>query len=460
MQVSLSNFGHYFRTDQWLFRGLTKKFEAGEVYGLVGPSGSGKSTLLSLIAGWVPAVEGHVSIQGECLSWVAIEKYGRTKGHAIRHEKMQEVAPGLNINTSRNIQIVPQTLVVRSYGGSTALVTMLPLTDRYGRTAKDLRISLTDRCNLRCTYCMPEEGLTWLNKDTVMSADEVTRLARIAIHTLGIERIRLTGGEPLLRHDLIHIVSRLRQISTDAGRNIDIALTTNGLSLEKHAEKLAKAGLSRVNVSLDALSQESYFSLTRRQRIDDVLRGLEAAHQAGLTPIKINAVALPSNLAEIPALLRMCLNKGWQLRVIEHMPLGPRETWNTSILVTAEHVRQHLREKGFHLHELPREDGRPAQLWHVAGNTDHPEGTIGIIASMSTPFCGDCDRTRLTADGVMISCLFGGANVDLLTPMRSGATDQDIIELWRHTMWNKPRAHGSDDGIVGRPERTMSAIGG
>ena len=344
------------------------------------------------------------------------------------------------------------------------------LVDRYGRTVRDLRLSITDRCNLRCTYCMPAQGLQWLPTPDLLTTAELARLGRIAVERLGVERIRLTGGEPLLRRDLEEIIGSLSALRTSTGVKPDIALTTNGLGLEKRAAGLRAAGLDRVNVSIDSLDPQDYAAITRRDRLADVLTGIAGAQEAGLDPIKVNAVAVPTTVEErAPRLLVECLRRGWQLRFIEHMPLGPRETWSSQDVVGVDQILGVLREAGFSLTEVGRPDRRPAALWRVAaGSTsgqDHPAGTVGVIASVTAPFCSDCDRTRVTADGRLMTCLFSSTETDMRGPMRAGADDDELIRIWSRATWGKPRAHGSDspqtegDGFA-RPQRTMSAIGG
>ena len=344
------------------------------------------------------------------------------------------------------------------------------LVDRYGRTVRDLRLSITDRCNLRCTYCMPAQGLQWLPTPDLLTTAELTRLGRIAVERLGVERIRLTGGEPLMRRDLEEIVGALSALRTSAGAKPDIALTTNGLGLEKRAAGLRAAGLDRVNISIDSLDPQDYAAITRRDRLADVLTGIAGAQEAGLDPIKVNAVAVPTTVEErAPRLLVECLRRGWQLRFIEHMPLGPRETWSSQDVVGVDQILEVLREAGFTLTEVGRPDRRPAALWRVAAGRaagqEHPAGTVGVIASVTAPFCSDCDRTRITADGRLMTCLFSSTETDLRGPMRAGADDDELIRIWAGATWGKPRAHGSDsphtesDGFA-RPQRTMSAIGG
>ena len=343
------------------------------------------------------------------------------------------------------------------------------LTDRYGRTVRDLRLSITDRCNLRCTYCMPAQGLEWLPTPDLLTTAELTRLGRLAVERLGVERIRLTGGEPLLRRDLEEVIASLATLRTTSGGKPDIALTTNGLGLEKRAGALRKAGLGRVNVSIDSLDPQDYAAITRRDRLTDVLAGIAGAQEAGLDPIKVNAVVMPATVEErAPRLLAECLRRGWQLRFIEHMPLGPRETWRSQDVVGAQQVLATLRRAGFALTEAGRPDRRPAALWRVAAGThggqEHPAGSVGIIASVTAPFCSDCDRTRITADGRLMTCLFSSTETDLRGPMRAGADDDELIRIWAGATWLKPRAHGSDETPgsehFARPQRTMSAIGG
>ena len=343
------------------------------------------------------------------------------------------------------------------------------LTDRYGRTVRDLRLSITDRCNLRCTYCMPAQGLEWLPTPDLLTTAELTRLGRLAVERLGVERIRLTGGEPLLRRDLEEVIASLATLRTTSGGKPDIALTTNGLGLEKRAVALRKAGLGRVNVSIDSLDPQDYAAITRRDRLTDVLAGIAGAQEAGLDPIKVNAVVMPATVEErAPRLLAECLRRGWQLRFIEHMPLGPRETWRSQDVVGAQQVLATLRRAGFTLTKAGRPDRRPAALWRVAAGThggqEHPAGSVGIIASVTAPFCSDCDRTRITADGRLMTCLFSSTETDLRGPMRAGADDDELIRIWAGATWLKPRAHGSDEPPgsehFSRPQRTMSAIGG
>ncbi|MDO5677847.1 MAG: GTP 3',8-cyclase MoaA [Propionibacteriaceae bacterium] len=331
------------------------------------------------------------------------------------------------------------------------------LMDGYGRTARDLRVSLTDRCNLRCTYCMPAEGLVWQPVEETLTDDEMARVIRIAVERLGITKIRFTGGEPLLRGGLEGIVAAAAALTPRP----ELALTTNGLGLDKRVEALAAAGLDRVNVSLDSLDPQRYAQLARRDRLADVLTGIEAADRVGLRPVKVNSVIMRGiNEIDIVPLARFCLERGYELRFIEQMPLGPKGEWDRDGMVTAVEILGALRER-FKL--SPAEEARgaaPAQLWDVAADDAQPGGRIGVIASVTHPFCGDCDRTRITADGQVRTCLFSRTETDIRSILRGGGTDDDVVAAWTGAHRGKPRAHGIDeDGFV-QPERTMSAIGG
>lgn len=327
------------------------------------------------------------------------------------------------------------------------------LVDQYGRVAKDLRISLTDRCNLRCQYCMPAEGLDWLPKPEILTDDEVVRLIGIGVEHLGIEDIRFTGGEPLIRRGLVDIVTRTAQMSPRP----KMAVTTNALGLEKSAFALAEAGLDRVNVSLDTIRPDTFRAITRRDRFDDVRRGLAAAAEAELTPVKVNAVLLRGiNDGQAPELLRWCLQHGYELRFIEQMPLDAQHGWSREEMVTAEEIFAAL-DTEFTLTPHPSERGSaPAELFTVDGGP----GTVGVIASVTRPFCGDCDRVRLTADGQVRNCLFAREESDLRTALREGASDAELADRWRTAMWGKRPGHGIDDESFLQPARPMSAIGG
>ncbi|RKE18484.1 GTP 3',8-cyclase MoaA [Streptomyces sp. TLI_171] len=325
-----------------------------------------------------------------------------------------------------------------------------PLVDRFGRVHTDLRISLTDRCNLRCTYCMPAEGLDWLPKAEVLTDGELLRLAGIAVHRLGIRTLRLTGGEPLLRRGLPGLVERLSTLGAE------LSLTTNGIGLARLAPELKQAGLHRANVSLDTLRPERYAAITRRDRLADVLAGLAAARAAGLEPVKVNAVPVRGvNEDEIVDLVEFAVAGGYRMRFIESMPLDAQGAWNREAMVTAEEILGVLGER-WRLVPVGRHGNAPAEEWRLDG-TPH---VVGVIASVTRPFCGGCDRVRLTADGQLRNCLFATEESDLRALLRGGADDDGIEAAWRACVARKGPGHRiGDEGFV-RPDRPMSAIGG
>lgn len=333
------------------------------------------------------------------------------------------------------------------------------LVDSFGRVAKDLRVSLTDRCNLRCTYCMPEEGLEWIPTESTLTDAETIRLIRVAVTLLGVESVRFTGGEPLLRRSLEEIIAATSPLKTATGRPVCIAMTTNGLGLDKRIRGLVDAGLGRINISLDTLDPGRYALLSRRDRLADVLRGIEATRATGIGPIKINAVVMPGvNEGDVVPLARFCLERRLQLRFIEQMPLGPRGEWHRADMVTADHILSLLREEiDMEASATPR-GSAPAALWHA--RVDGHAGEIGLIASVTHPFCGDCDRTRLTTDGAVRNCLFSHREFSLRDMMREGATDAELARVWAGAMWVKAAGHGINDPGFLQPQRTMSAIGG
>lgn len=327
------------------------------------------------------------------------------------------------------------------------------LRDQFGRVARDLRVSVTDRCNLRCTYCMPAEGLPWMPKAEMLTDEEMLRLIGLFVRD-GVTQVRLTGGEPLLRRSLVELVAGIAALEPRPR----IAMTTNGVSLERVAQGLATAGLDRVNVSLDTIDSETFTRLTRRDRIADVELGLKAAADAGLTPVKVNAVAMRGvNDDTVADVLQWCLDRGYELRFIEQMPLDAQHAWDRRDMVTADEIRARLSER-FTLTALPAEErgSAPAERFLVDGG---PE-TVGIIASVTAPFCAACDRTRLTADGQVRNCLFSRTETDLRTPMREGASDDELLDLMRGEMWRKRRGHGIGAPDFVQPDRPMSAIGG
>ncbi|MGK5519988.1 GTP 3',8-cyclase MoaA [Micromonospora sp. URMC 107] len=327
------------------------------------------------------------------------------------------------------------------------------LADRYGRVARDLRVSLTDKCNLRCTYCMPAEGLAWLPGPQLLGDDEIVRLVGVAVRLLGVTEVRFTGGEPLIRPGLVDIVAAVAALEPRPR----ISLTTNGIGLDRVAPALRAAGLDRVNVSLDTLDPERFARLTRRPRLADVLAGLAGAAAAGLTPVKINSVLMRGvNDDEAPQLLRFALAHGYELRFIEQMPLDAQHGWDRDTMVTADEILASLRGE-FDLTPDPTERGAaPAETWLVGGGP----ARVGVIASVTRPFCGDCDRTRLTADGQIRACLFATEESDLRGALRAGADDDELARRWRVATWGKRAGHGIDDPTFLQPARPMSAIGG
>lgn len=333
------------------------------------------------------------------------------------------------------------------------VVAITPLVDRFGRVATDLRVSLTDRCNLRCSYCMPAEGLEWMPDERVLTDDELVRLVRIGVERLGIREVRFTGGEPLVRRGLAGIVARVRALSPELG----LSLTTNGLGLARLAAPLAAAGLDRVNVSIDSIRPETYAAVTRRDRLHDVVEGLEAAAAAGLGPVKLNAVLLREiNDDQAPELLEWAIAHDYQLRFIEQMPLDAQHGWSRAAMVTAEETMARL-SKEFELTPAAEPRGSaPAELFLVDGGP----ATVGVIASVTRPFCGDCDRVRLTADGQIRNCLFAREESDLRGALRAGASDEDLARRWVTAMAGKRAGHGIDDPSFLQPDRPMSAIGG
>lgn len=328
------------------------------------------------------------------------------------------------------------------------------LADRYGRVAADLRVSLTDRCNLRCTYCMPPEGLPWLPSPDLLTDAEVVRLIGIAVRLLGVREVRFTGGEPLLRRGLTEIVRQTAELRPRP----EISLTTNGIGLTRLAEPLKAAGLDRINVSLDTLSRERFIALARRDRLDDVVDGLAAAASAGLTPVKVNTVLMRGvNDDEAPDLLAWCLERGYELRFIEQMPLDAQRGWRRDTMVTADEILASLKTRFDLTSTDPALRGSaPAETFLVDGGPCK----VGLIASVTRPFCGDCDRVRLTADGQVRNCLFAREESDLRTPLRAGADDEELAERWRAAVIGKRPGHGIDDPSFLQPSRPMSAIGG
>jgi len=334
------------------------------------------------------------------------------------------------------------------------------LRDRFGRVATDLRISLTDLCSLRCTYCMPAEGLNWLGKAQRLTDDEFLRLAAIFV-SLGVRSVRLTGGEPLVHPTLPEVVERLATLAPRP----EISLTTNGVTLARNARRLAKSGLDRINISVDTLDPVRFAALTRRDRLGDVLAGVKAARDAGLRPVKINAVLVrDGNVDEATRLLDWALRHGYRLRFIEHMPLDADHLWTRDEMVTAEEILA-LIEKEYVLRPVATRASAPAEEFEVVDGPDHaawaePVGRLGVIASVTRPFCRDCDRLRLTADGQLRTCLFARTETDLRAPLRAGADDDELAAIITAAVADKQSGHGIGTAGFVQPDRTMSAIGG
>ncbi|MFL6130688.1 MAG: GTP 3',8-cyclase MoaA [Mycobacteriales bacterium] len=336
------------------------------------------------------------------------------------------------------------------------------LVDRFGRVATDLRVSLTDRCSLRCAYCMPPEGLPWLPSAELLTDDELVRLVGIAV-SLGVREVRLTGGEPLVRPDVPRLVARIAGLRPRP----ELSITTNGILLGRDAAALAAAGLDRVNVSLDTLDPDRFKRITHRDRHAQVLAGMAAARAAGLEPVKVNAVLLRGvNDDEAPALLGWALAAGYQLRFIEQMPLDAQHAWDRAAMVTADEVLASLRA-GYELAPVAEPDrgSAPAETWRVL---DGPERDcwavaaprVGIVGSVTRPFCAACDRLRLTADGQLRNCLFATEESDLRAALRAGADDAELARRFVASVAGKRAGHGIDDPGFLQPARPMSAIGG
>jgi cyclic pyranopterin phosphate synthase len=326
------------------------------------------------------------------------------------------------------------------------------LVDRHGRTARDLRVSITEKCSLRCTYCMPEQGLPEIPSERLLTAVEIARLVGIAVRDLGVRDIRFTGGEPLMRADLAEIIG----LSSTVARGASISMTTNGIGLDKRIDELVGAGLTRVNISLDTVDRDHFARLTRRDRLPAVFAGIEAAKRAGIAPLKINAVLMRDTLAGAADLLEWSLANNARLRFIEQMPLDADESWVRENMVEAAELIDVLGSR-FELTAPHRDDPHaPAEEWLVDGGP----ATVGIIASVTRSFCEACDRTRVTAEGTVRSCLFGDNEVDLRDLLRSGADDAAIADRWRAAQWNKQAGHGISLPGFSRPARSMGAIGG
>ncbi|MCB9389010.1 MAG: GTP 3',8-cyclase MoaA [Acidimicrobiia bacterium] len=323
------------------------------------------------------------------------------------------------------------------------------LIDRFGRIHTDLRISVTDRCDMRCRYCMPEEGLTWSPRGDILTFEEITRFVRVLVE-LGLETIRLTGGEPLVRHDLPALIGNLRAAGIS-----ELAMTTNGATLHQHASALRSAGLDRLNVSCDSLRRERFAEMTRRDRLPQVLAGMDAAEAAGFPPVKVNVVLIRGwNDDEILDFADFAYRTGRTVRFIEFMPVDADELWRFDEVVSGDDVIRTVSER-YDLDVIDRTHA-PAQSYSLAGST----GRIGVITSMTDQFCGSCNRLRLTADGQLRNCLFGNDEYSVRDALRSGATDSELADLAIACVQAKKAHHGTDEVTISRPTRSMSQQGG
>src|SRR6185312_1664640 len=329
---------------------------------------------------------------------------------------------------------------------------MEPLVDAWGREIKSVRISVTDKCNFRCTYCMPAEGLEWLGRDDILSFEEIARLSGV-LARLGVDEVRLTGGEPLVRRDMPKLVGMLSAI--DGVR--DLSLTTNGILLDRLAAPLVEAGLRRINVSLDSLNHVRFAEITRRDALDAVLRGLEEAERhPELRPIKVNAIAIKGfTETEVPALAELARRKPYVVRFIEFMPLDAEGAWRDDEVLTGAEIRAIIEER-WPLEEIPAKPSSTARRFRFADGA----GEIGFVNPVSEPFCSSCDRIRLTADGQLRTCLFSRREWDLKQPLRAGATDAELTQLLRFAVQHKELKHRINDPGFVRASRSMSQIGG
>ncbi len=324
------------------------------------------------------------------------------------------------------------------------------LVDPFNRVVRDLRISVTDRCNFRCTYCMPEEGMQWLPRSEVLTFEEIERLARICVERYGFDGIRLTGGEPTIRAHITTLVSKLSALG------VDIAMTTNGATLRNCAHDLRDAGLDRINISLDTLDREKFARMTRRDELDNVLLGIEAAQRAGFTPVKINVVVERGvNDDEIVDLARFGRDEGVEVRFIEFMPLDASDEWQRGKVVGQDEIVAQLAEV-WPLESVPARGAAPADRWRYLDGA----GTVGVIPTVTKPFCGDCDRVRLTADGQFRTCLFATDEFDLRDALRGGETDDQIATRIATAVGTKWAGHQINQVTFVRPNRSMSQIGG
>ena len=332
----------------------------------------------------------------------------------------------------------------------------MDLVDSFGRVVRDLRISVTDRCNFRCTYCMPAEGMTWLDRSEVLTYEEIERVARICVETFGVDSLRLTGGEPTVRAHLPQLIAKLAALRLPDGTKPDIALTTNGATLRNIALELRNAGLDRINVSLDSLKPERFFAMTRRDELHNVLAGIAEAQIAGFSPMKVNAVVeRGANDDEILDLVRYGRDNNVEVRFIEFMPLDATNEWERNKVVSQDEIVATIAAE-FPLELMPSRGAAPADRWRFLDG----KGTVGVIPSVTHPFCGDCDRVRLTSDGQFRTCLFATDESDIRSLLRNGGTDEEIAELIQIAVGAKWAGHQINQVNFIRPNRSMSQIGG
>ncbi len=323
------------------------------------------------------------------------------------------------------------------------------LVDLFGRVHRDFRISVTDRCNFRCQYCMPEEGLDWLKREELLTFEEITRVTKILVENYGIDSVRLTGGEPTLRANLSDLISMLSDLP------IEIALTTNGITLEKNAHLLRSAGLSRINISIDSLKAEKFKEITQRDEMQKVITGIEASLEAGLLPVKINVVAMRGiNDDEILDFAKFGRDRSVIVRFIEFMPLDADEKWSTSAVLSQEEIFSTINSV-YPLEAVERSNAPASRFRYLDG-----QGEIGIVASVTQKFCGTCDRIRITADGQFRNCLFSNEELNLKEALRSGSSDREICDLLDLSVLAKREGHGIGNVDFIRPARSMSQIGG
>ena len=329
------------------------------------------------------------------------------------------------------------------------------LVDPFGRTIRDLRISVTDRCNFRCTYCMPEEGMQWMPRSEILTFEEIERVARLFVERFGVDGIRLTGGEPTVRAHLPVLVAKLSRLG------VDMALTTNGATFRNLAHELREAGLRRVNISLDTLDRAKFEQMTRRDELPAVLDGIDAALEAGFAPVKINAVVQRGvNDDEIVPLARFGRERGVEIRFIEFMPLDAAGNWLHDDVVGQDEIVARLAAE-FPLEPVPARGAAPADRWrYTDGGFVGGGGMVGVIPTVTKPFCGDCDRVRLTADGQFRTCLFETREFDVREVLRTGGSDDDLAALIQRAVGTKWAGHQIGQVTFVKPRRTMSQIGG